>query len=64
MRKAEDQPSVNVLVRANPAVHYTIKFTVNGHRAAIIGGATAHNILGDGLWTTAVTSSSVRGSLE
>ena len=32
MRQAEDQPSVNVLMRADPIVHYTIKSTVNGHR--------------------------------
>jgi hypothetical protein len=31
MRKADDQPSVNVPLRANPIVHYTIKSTVNGH---------------------------------
>ena len=31
MRKADDQPLVNVLVRADPIVHYTIKSTVNGH---------------------------------
>jgi hypothetical protein len=31
MRQAEDQPSVNVLMRADPIVHYTIKSTVNGH---------------------------------
>ncbi len=31
MREADDQPSVNVLVRADPIVHYTIKSTVNGH---------------------------------
>ena len=31
MRRADDQPSVNVLVRADPIVHYTIKSTVNGH---------------------------------
>ena len=31
MRKADGQPSVNVLMRADPIVHYTIKSTVNGH---------------------------------
>ena len=31
MRKADGQPSVNVLMRADPSVHYTIKSTVNGH---------------------------------
>lgn len=31
MRKADDQPSVDVLMRADPIVHYTIKFTVNRH---------------------------------
>jgi hypothetical protein len=35
MRQAEDQPSVNVLMRADPIVHYTIKSTVNGHRGRI-----------------------------
>jgi hypothetical protein len=32
MSKADDKPSVNVLVRAGPIVHYTIKSTVNGHK--------------------------------
>src|SRR5262249_2758390 len=31
MRTAGDQPSVNVLLRADPFVHYTIKSTVNGY---------------------------------
>jgi hypothetical protein len=31
MTEADDQPSVNVLLRAHPVVHYTIKCTVNGH---------------------------------
>ena len=32
MRRAEDEPSVNVPVRADPIVHYIIKSTVNGHK--------------------------------
>jgi hypothetical protein len=32
MRKADDQPSVNVPSRADPIVHYTINSTVNGHQ--------------------------------
>ena len=35
MRKADDQPSVNVPLRADPIVHYTIKSTVNGHAICI-----------------------------
>ena len=35
MRKADDQPSVNVLLRADPIVHYTIKSTVNGHNDGV-----------------------------
>jgi hypothetical protein len=31
MRKADAQPSVNVLVRADPFVRSTINSTVNGH---------------------------------
>ena len=31
MGRAEVQPSVNVLMRADPIVHYTIAFTVTGH---------------------------------
>jgi hypothetical protein len=31
MRTADDQPSVKVLMRADPIVHYTIKSIVNGH---------------------------------
>jgi len=34
MRKADALPSVKVRVRANPIVHYTIKFTVNRHQPA------------------------------
>ena len=32
MGRAEVQPSVNVLMRADPIVHYTIAFTVTGHQ--------------------------------
>jgi hypothetical protein len=31
MKKADAQPSVNALVRADPIVHYTIDSTVNSH---------------------------------
>src|SRR4051794_1963541 len=31
MRKADDQPSVKALMRADPIVHYTLKYSVNGH---------------------------------
>lgn len=31
LRRADDQPSVKALLRADPIVHYTIKFTVNRH---------------------------------
>jgi hypothetical protein len=31
MGAADDQPSVKVLLRADPIVQYTIKSTVNGH---------------------------------
>ena len=36
MGRAEVQPSVNVLMRADPIVHYTIAFTVTGHAIAHI----------------------------
>ena len=41
MRKADAQPSVNVLVRANPVVRYTINSTVNGHVHPFLGIALA-----------------------
>ncbi len=44
MTRADDQPSVNVLVRADPIVHYTIKSTVNGHRCRWRAGLVAVEI--------------------
>jgi hypothetical protein len=43
MGRAEVQPSVNVLMRADPIVHYTIAFTVTGHQAAGRGRGRARH---------------------
>ena len=34
---ADAEPSVNVLVRADPIVHYTINSTVNGYSNVLLG---------------------------
>jgi hypothetical protein len=41
MGRAEVQPSVNVLMRADPIVHYTIAFTVTGHADSKRSGITS-----------------------
>jgi hypothetical protein len=35
MREADDQPSVDVSLRADPIVHYTVMSTVNGHEKGL-----------------------------
>jgi hypothetical protein len=41
MRKADAQPSVKVVLRADPIVHYTTKSTVNGHSKMITNQSPA-----------------------